>query len=193
MRPLLLAVILFACLVAPAWADFRDGWVAFEEGDYATAFREWKPLAKQGDASAQYNLGHMYYEGKGVPQDFAEAFGWFGKAAAQGEYVAQFNIGVMYQYGTGAPQDDAEAVKWFRKAAEQGSQDAQNNLGYMYGIGRGVPQDNIRAHMWYNLAAAQGNEEAKENRDILAESMTAADLAKAQRLAREWLDKHQAD
>ena len=51
-----------------ASADYRKGWDAYKSGDYATALREWKPLAEQGYADAQYNLGRMYEFGKGVPQ-----------------------------------------------------------------------------------------------------------------------------
>ena len=66
---------------------------------------------------------------------------------------------------------------------------AQFSLGVMYSKGRGVPQDYVQAHMWVNLAAAQGIEDARELRDILAELMTPAQIAEAQRLAREWKPK----
>ena len=59
----------------------------------------------------------------------------------------------------------------------------------MYGKGRGVPEDYVLAHMWANLAAAQGNENGIEVRDLLEEEMTPAQLAEAQRLAREWAPK----
>jgi TPR repeat protein len=58
--------------------------------------------------------------------------------------------------------------------------------------GWGVPKDYVLAHMWWNLAAAQGDEEAVKNRDIAAGMMTPAQIAKAQRLAREWLEAHPA-
>jgi TPR repeat protein len=74
-------IILFTL---PAWADFQDGWNAYERGDYATALQEWQPLADQGDASAQNNLGFMYYKGTGVPQDYVLAHMWWNLAAAQG-------------------------------------------------------------------------------------------------------------
>ena len=72
----LLAAAAFALVsTAPdsSQADFRDGLAAYERGDYQTALREWRPLAEQGDAQAQYNLGLMYYHGTGVSQDYAEA------------------------------------------------------------------------------------------------------------------------
>ena len=61
----------------------------------------------------------------------------------------------------------------------------------MYGEGQGVTQDYVQAHMWFNIAAANGNEEARKNRDIAAKRMTATDISRAQKLAREWMEKHQ--
>ena len=77
---------------------------AYESGDYATALREWKPLAKQGDARAQYNLGLMYNERKGVPQDYKTAVKWYRLAAEQGNADAQYNLGLMYDKGQGVPR-----------------------------------------------------------------------------------------
>ncbi len=87
------------------------------------------------------------------------------------------------------PQDYQEAVKWYRLAVEQGTTLAQTKLGLMYEEGWGVPKDYVLAHMWFNLAGAQGHEGASEYRDLLQEAMTPAQLAEAQRLAREWKAK----
>ena len=73
-------VLSIVCLAAPAWADFKAGENAHHRGDYATALREWQPLAKQGHAVAQYNLGLLYTNGQGVPKDEAQARQWFEKA-----------------------------------------------------------------------------------------------------------------
>ena len=89
------------------------------------------------------------------------------------------------------PQDDAEAVTWYRKAAEQGYASAQFTLGLMYGLGKIVPKDYVSAHMWLNLAAAQGDDTAQKNRDIVAKRMTPDQIAKAKRMAREWMAEHQ--
>ena len=132
----------------------------------------------------------MYDNGQGVPQDNAEAVRWYRKAAEQSQAAGQNNLGVMYDNGEGVPQDDAEAVQWYRKAAEQGHAEAQNNLGGMYHKGRGGPQDNIQAYMWFNLAATQGVEAAAKTRDLAEARMTADDVSKAQRMARDWLEQH---
>ncbi len=117
--------------------------------------------------------------------------------AEQGRYGAQYNLGFMYSNGQGVPQDAAEAVKWYRKAAEQGDADAQNNLGVMYDKGRSVTQNYVQAHMWYNLAAAglppgEDRDLAAKGRDIVAKRMTPAQIAEAQRLAREWKPRRQS-
>src|SRR4029077_17306277 len=102
---------------------------------------------------------------------------------------AQFNISQMYAQGQGVQRNDHQAAYWLRLAAENGLSSAQNNLGVRYSFGRGVPQDYVLAHMWFNLAAAQGYVAAHGNRDRLAAMMAPAQIAEAQRLAREWKPK----
>ena len=92
-------------------------------------------------------------------------------------------------YGQGVVQDYKEAFVWYRKAAEQGTSSAQFALGTMYEYGNGVITDNVYAHMWYNIAASNGNIKSAGNRDSLANKMTAAEIAKAQELARECVKK----
>ena len=176
-------VLMLATSMAAA-QDYDAGLAAAQSGDFATALREWTPLAEQGDARAQYNLGIMYGKGDGVPQDDAEAVKWYRLAAAQGVAEAQLNLGFMYAKGNGVPQDYAEAVKWYRLAAAQGVVKAQFNLGFMYSNGQGVPQDDITAHMWFNLAAANGLPADSSGRDRVAAKMVAADIAQAQRRAK---------
>ncbi len=194
MKCLALAVVLLIGLATLSQADFQGGLRAYLRGDYATTHQEFKPLAEQGNSQAQWFLGSMYEKGQGVPQDYAEAVKWHRKAAEQGLAEAQFSLGVMYYGGQGVPQDYAEAVKWHRKAAEQGLAAAQFGLGLMYKDGRGVPRDYVQAHMWYTLAALRSpsgliRDAAVRHRDIIAERMTPAQIAEAQRLAREWKPK----
>ena len=93
--------------------------------------------------------------------------------------------------------DYETALRLLRPLAEQGFSKAQVTLGYMYDNGEGVPQDYVSAHLWFNLAAAQGYvdglgfEDAREKRDELARIMTPDQIAEAQRMARDWMAKHQ--
>ncbi len=114
-------VLSIVCLAMPTWADFQAGLEAYNRGDYMTALREFRPLADQGGASAQNNLGVLYGKGQGVPQDYAQARHWWEKAAAQGDAKAQYNLGVMYFNGYAVPQDYVQARQWYEKAAAQGN------------------------------------------------------------------------
>jgi TPR repeat protein len=60
------------------------------------------------------------------------------------------------------------------------------SLGILYNNGEGVPQDYVLAHMWLNLSAARGVVGAAANRDRVARGMLPAQIAEAQKLAREW-------
>ncbi len=110
--------------------------------------------------------------------------------AEQGDVMAQYNLGLMHHKGQGVSRDYHEAVKWYRLAADQGFALAQTNLGRMYVKGHGVPKDYVQAYMWYTLAADQGTDDlAAKFQNGLKKSMTPAQLAGAQRLAREWTPK----
>ncbi len=117
-----LVVVLVA---APAWADFEVGAEAHERGDYATALKEFRALAEQGDAGVQFILGSMYENGEGVPQDDAQAIRWYRRAAAQGLAPAQSILGSMYENGEGVPKDYVQAYMWLSLAAAQGYEPAR--------------------------------------------------------------------
>ena len=182
----ILAIALsFMAFTPLAAQDYQKGLAAYQAGDYATALQEWRPLAELGVAEVQYNLGMMYVNGRGVPQDHAEAVKWYRLAADQGDASAQNTMGVRYQNGEGVLQDYAEAVKWYRLSAKQGETDAQNNLGVMYQSGFGVLQSNVMAHMWSNIASANGHPTSGNLRAFLVERMSNADISAAQQMARE--------
>ena len=173
--------------------------------DYIEAVKWFRLAAEQGHAHSQSALGRMHYTGHGVTKSHREALHWFRKSAKQGDGQAQYHLGFIYKNGHGVLQDYAGALKWLQLAAEQGVGDAQYILGVMYHNVRGVPQDLIQAHMWYNLSAANdskppwsrhrdwGPDEAAEARDLVASMMTPAQIAEAQRLAREWKPEGQPE
>jgi len=171
-------------------ADFDKGVAAYKSGDYATALKEWTPLAEQGNSRAQNNLGSMYDKGRGVIQDHKTAVKWYTRSAEQGYAFAQNNLGFMYYKGEGVIQDYKTAVKWYTLAAEQGHANAQYNLGVMYNKGEGVIGDNVYAHMWANIARSNGYENASKVLDILVKKMTPSQIEKAQDLARECVKKN---
>jgi TPR repeat protein len=187
MRSILASLVLTVMLTGAAVAGpFEDGARAYKGGDYATALRQWRPMAEQGLAVAQFKLGLMYNFGRGVPQDHAEAVKWFRLAAEQGHAGSAHELGFKYSLGRGVPQDYAEAVKWYGRAAKQGLAKAQHYLGSMYSLGEGVPQDYAEAYFWYSLAAARGHEYATELRDDAAQYLTPARLAAVQERTSRW-------
>ena len=186
--------------VKPDWLESAKWYSkAFEAGDESAAGslgfigRQWRVMTKTDVNPIIYELVQ--------------------KAATKGNVTAQFSLGVM-NYPIGdlllcSPQksDDCrpplfdeskgnlpEALIWYRRAAEQGDFDLQIALGMAYEGGIGVPQDYIEAHKWYNLAAPRSKyadlrTDTIKRRDALALKMTRAQLAEAQKLAREWKPK----
>jgi len=149
---LLLVWVCFFALAGQALADpLSEANRVYDTGDYQKAVKLYTPLAKNGNAEAQYVLGMMYRAGRGVSQDYNEA------------------------------------RKWYRLAAEQGHPIAQFYLGWIYAKGKGVPKDIIQGYMWLNIAIANADGEAKKefivDRDSIAVSMTADQIAKAQELS----------
>jgi len=118
--------------------------------------------------------------------DYVTAYNELKPLAVQGNAEAQRLLGWMLDFGEGVPQDYAEAMKWYRKAADQGDANALFHIGVMYADGKGVPKDLVQAHLWFNLAGARGLAAARGFREQAAEKMTPAQIAEAQRLAREW-------
>jgi len=139
-------------------ADYK---AALEKGDYAAALAEILPLAKIGDAKAQFELGGMYSAGHGVPQSNTEAIKWLTRSAERGNVDAQYSLGTQYNYGWLIKENKEEAVKWYKKAAEQGHIEAQNKLGEIYSLGLGVQKDTKEAAKWYQKAAIQGHPDAQ--------------------------------
>ena len=124
---ILIASLLSMPFTGPVFADvFKDAADAIGRGDDKTAFRLLKPLAEQGNAKAQYNLGVFYQQGWVVPKDHAEAVKWYRKAADQGEVLAQWSLGGMYQSGLGVTRDYVLSHMWYSLAAPRLSEEGRN-------------------------------------------------------------------
>jgi len=136
-------------------------------------------------AWADYQAGMDAY-GRG---DYAAALRELRPLAEQGDPGAQFYLGLLYENGDGVPRDFVKARQWYEKAAAQGEAKAQFYLGMQSAYGEGGPMDLVQAHMWYSLAAGNGNAHAPGYRDDVARQMTAAQIAEAQKRAREWRPK----
>ncbi|UYN95401.1 MAG: sel1 repeat family protein [Enhydrobacter sp.] len=158
MRLLTSLLLVFLCTASPVSAGpYEDGTAAYSRSDYATAMRLLRPLADQGNGGAQ-----IY-------------------------------VGMMHELGQGVSKNGAVAAEWYRKAADKGWASAQGNLGALYAQGLGVPRDYVQAYKWWTLAAARFQASQRERRDItlksrneIAAKMTQAQIAEAERQAKEW-------
>jgi len=174
----ILASLLLLTFAAPAVAgQLEDGLKAYKQDNYETALRLIRPLADQGNAEAQFNLGRIYlicidlncvYPPVPMPdlsngawrdaaqmEYRAEAAKLLRRAADQGVAEAIWQLGNMYYLGP--PVDYQEAIKWWSLGAERGDPYSQRDFGWMYEQGEGVPQNYAEAAKWYRRAADQGD------------------------------------
>jgi uncharacterized protein len=189
--------LLGAAAVATAFAvpalsgPLEDGIDAYHEKAFDKAAAIWRPLAENGAAAAQYLLGTLYVEGKGVERNDTTAVMWFRRAANQGDARAQYNLGASYVEGTGVQKSEIDAAKWFQRAANQGMVFAQLNLALLYAAGKGVPQDNVEAFKWLSLAfsglpAGGPRSDVAQAMTEVAAKMTRDELDEAKVRERRW-------
>jgi len=160
-KRILVSVVFAAMMTGGAVSGpSEEGWAAYQRGDYETALKLWRPLARQGNAFAQSNLGFMYDSGQGVPKDHSEAAKWYRLAAEQGNPTAQSNLGSMYASGDGVPQDYIQAHLWASLAASR-----------------------------FPASAREDRKQAAQNRDQVARLMTPEQIEQAEQLAQAWTPK----
>ncbi len=193
-RLLTVATIMLALGVAlgsagGAWAGVDEGLAAYEERDYKTALSELLPLAKEGDAKAQFYLGIMYKDGSGVPRNYEDAANWMRKAAEQGDMDAQFQLGMWHTSTRFVPKDIEETFRWWNQAASQGHPVAHYYLGLLHA--EVDPQDPTLALMWLNLSVIHGNEGLGEDRANWEKGASQVQIREAQKLAMEWVAEHE--
>lgn len=162
-------VVIFVFLVGAlgstpsARADaFDDAMIALDRGEFAKGFGLLSPLADNGHAPSQYQLGALYRFGKGVKKNNRLAVEWYQKAAKQGYSAAQNNLGVMFELGAGIPKSYTNAAKWYEKAAANGDELAMGNLGVLYLKGLGVVQDKAKARKLFTMGAKFDDRRSKK-------------------------------
>ncbi len=96
--------------------QYKEGYAAYQQSDYATALAKWLPLAEQGSSAAQLFIGFMYASGQGRPRDDAAAAKWYGEAAERDNTVAQVRLAILYRDGSGVPADRVKALFWVKMA-----------------------------------------------------------------------------
>lgn len=140
-------------------ADVKDGANAWNQGDYAKAIAEWRPLALAGDADAQFNMGQAYKLGRGVERNLVVALDWFHKAALQGQARAGDNYGLLL-FEQGQQQ---EAMPYIRAAAERGEPRAEYVYATALFNGDLAPKDWVRAYALMTRASQAGLRQATDS------------------------------
>ena len=150
----LAAVMALSGTASPVLAQHgvKSGIDAWQGGDYAAAVAIWRPLAKKGDADAEFDLGQAYRLGRGVPVDLAQAQLWLEKAADAGHLDAQTTLGLLL-FDSG---NRTGAMRWLKKAADRGEPRAMLVYGTALFNGDGIPKDPLMAYAYVSRAAAQG-------------------------------------
>lgn len=151
--------LLVAFQVAGLSQDFEAGLHAYENKDYDNALKQWRPLAEAGFAPTQFNLGLMYLDGTGVPQNFSEAAEWFRRSADQGYPKAQYNLGALYAVGKGVRKDLVSAYMWMDLCAAKGDAKcvAQRDLIAKKLKSRDLAEGQRRAAAWQPAPAPPAN------------------------------------
>jgi uncharacterized protein len=148
--------------------DFNQAVEDYNSGGYIKALNTFYTLAKKDDAKAQYNVGLIYANGKGVQKDLAKAKKWYEKAAKQGNGPAQYNLAQLYHMaGEKGTHRYEKARYWYEKAVEAGIMQAYNNLASLYMEGKGVKQDQQKAFELFRKAASMGDSSAQVNVAVL--------------------------
>ncbi|GHC66510.1 SEL1-like repeat protein [Limoniibacter endophyticus] len=127
-----------------------------------------REAAEAGDASALYEIGARYAEGRGNPQDDAQALQWFTKSAEADFALAQYRLGNAYEKGIGTERDLDLARQWYEKAAIKGNASAMHNLAVLYAMGTDGKTDNRAAVRWFREAADRGIKDSQFNMGVLA-------------------------
>ena len=123
---LFVAVLTFSLgIITPINANFNDGWVAYSNGDFKSAAKQWRPLAEKGDAKSQTNLGILYFNGLGVLKHYKQAVRLLKLAGNQGEAEAQFILGKIYVEGDGVSKSFKNAKYWVDLAFKNGFDGAE--------------------------------------------------------------------
>jgi TPR repeat protein len=152
--------------------------------DYAESARLFGMAAEQGDRNALFNLGKLYFEGKGVEKDAGRAIGYYRRAAKKDHILALNTLGALYRTGAKSAEDIALSRDYFERSASFG-----NAVG-LFEVARLIleegtePTHQIDAHMYLNLASARSHPNAPQALQELTAVMVQADVEIAQEKAR---------
>lgn len=140
---------------------------AYNDDNYAEAYKQFHASASTGDAAGKHFLASLYYQGQGVAQDLPKAVALFAEAGEAGYPPSLANLALMYASGDGVEQDVQQALVFGRQAAEAGDGQSQFNLAQAYRRGVDIAQDFEQAAFWYRTAAESGSLSAQNEYGLL--------------------------
>lgn len=167
----------------------KEGFAAYQAGDFKKAYDIWLPLAEAGNAEAQFRVGRLYSFGEGLNQNYDEAVKYYLQASNAGHVVAAYNLGVVYHRGRQGEYDEISARAFFRTAACSGHANAQRNLGLMMLVGLGGKVEVEKGLTWL-LISDLGGVNASDALEKLSDRYTHKDLTAAKRKFEEWRKSH---
>lgn len=145
-----------------------------------------RQAAEASEPEAQYAMGVLFKQGRGVPRDPVQAAMWMSLGAEARNAAALVEYAIMLFNGEGVQKDEEAGAKMFRRAAELGNPVAQNRLARIYAAGRGLPKNLVEAAKWHTLAMARGVNDPWL--DDALKALTPAERQKADEAARRWQD-----
>lgn len=163
-----------------------EGEAAFNRKDYAAALPKLQQAAADGDATAEFYLGCMYWYGHLVVKDPARAAGYYLQAAQQDIKEAEFDLAVIYDDPNSGLLNQKDAAVWYRQAAEHGMREAEYNLGIILYNGSGVKADAAEGYEWIALAANQGLPEGISTREKLRRELPISQVARGEELVKKF-------
>jgi hypothetical protein len=162
----------------------KQGWSAYNLGNYEAALSLWMPLAEMGNPSAQVFIGLMHNQGHAVEQNINKAVKWYALASDQGHAPAKWRLAILYYHGSGLTKDYQKAAEFFYSAAKLGDTYSQKALGLMYSKGFGIPKNNVLAYSWLNIASGNGFELASKLQNEIIKEMSPKEAAEATLIAK---------
>jgi TPR repeat protein len=167
-------------------SQYDLGVIRYVQGAYRKAARWFKRAADMGYADAEYDLGIMYFNGRGVDQSFEAAAHLLRQSARQGQPNAQFRLATLYYTGRGVARNSAKEAFWLEQAARQGLTKAQYNLAVMYANGDGIFKSPVKAYAWLTVADRLGLD-TTDALAIVSKNMSYAQIRAANRLSAQLL------
>lgn len=184
---LTIAIAFMLAGAGAARAQLAKGIELFDRAEFDAAVQVLSPLAKGGDPKAQYILGVMYLNRMVQPPSETAAAELMISSGEAGFEKAQVELARMYREGHGVEQDFAKSFLWSMKAAEAGDVGAQLQVADSFAFGYGVDPDPVEAYKWYEIAVLYWGSLAVNARDLVAESMSSDQIAKAKQRAENWI------